>query len=84
MWDLMILPILLFGWFALFRWALPAIGIPTCLSGKCGSSIDPPAMDLKSDDGFVGTTGQERPRPGIESSGRVAPSAGVPHKESLR
>ena len=36
MWDLLGLPVLLFGWFALFRWVLPAIGVPTCLSGTCG------------------------------------------------
>ena len=36
MWDLLYLPVLLFGWFALFRWVLPSLGIPTCLGGACG------------------------------------------------
>ncbi len=84
MWDLMMLPILLFGWFALFRWALPAIGIPTCLSGTCGSGVNPQTIDPQSADEFDRMTGQEGQIAGIESSGRVTPSGGVQHMESLR
>lgn len=36
MWDLLIPPLLLAGWFALFRWVLPWLGVPTCLGGGCG------------------------------------------------
>jgi hypothetical protein len=25
-------------WFVLFRWVLPWIGVPTCMSGSCGVS----------------------------------------------
>ena len=46
--ELLILPLLLFGWFALFRWGLPAIGISSCLSGRCGNSIEcPPQIETK-------------------------------------
>lgn len=84
MWELMMLPILLFGWFALFRWGLPAIGIPTCLSGSCGSSVDPTAIELKSPDGFDRITGHENQIPAIEISGRVTQSGGVQRVEGLR
>lgn len=36
MWDVLYLPALMFGWFALFRWVLPWFGVATCLSGSCG------------------------------------------------
>ena len=49
MWELVMLPMALLGWFALFRWALPAIGIPTCLSGTCGT-VDPSATELNAHD----------------------------------
>jgi len=84
MWELTLLPILLFGWFALFRWALPAIGISTCLSGTCGSSVDPSAIDLKSRDGFDRIAGHESRIPVIELSGRVTPSDGAQRMEGLR
>jgi len=84
MWELVMLPMLLFGWFALFRWAMPAIGVPTCLSGTCGSSVDPTAIDLKSPDGFDRITGQESQLPGIKISGRITPSGGVQRMEGLR
>jgi hypothetical protein len=37
MWDVLILPALIAAWFALFRWVLPALGLPTCLSGSCAA-----------------------------------------------
>ena len=37
MWDWLIPPALMAGWFALFRWVLPALGVSTCLSGTCGT-----------------------------------------------
>lgn len=40
--DLFFLPVLLFGWFALFRWVLPALGVPTCMSGACGYASESP------------------------------------------
>ena len=40
MWDLLLLPALMFVWFALFRWILPWMGMPTCLSGACGTVED--------------------------------------------
>ena len=84
MWELGILPILLFGWFALFRWALPAIGVPTCLAGSCGSSIDPTGVDLKSTSGFDRIAKHESQRPGIEISGRDRPSGSVQRLEGSR
>jgi hypothetical protein len=38
MWDFFLPPALMFGWFALFRWVLPSLGVSTCLSGMCGDS----------------------------------------------
>jgi hypothetical protein len=33
--DFLFTLVLLFGWFFLFRWVLPSMGVPTCLSGTC-------------------------------------------------
>jgi hypothetical protein len=35
MWDLALPLLVMVGWFAIFRWVLPAMGIPTCMSGGC-------------------------------------------------
>lgn len=57
--ELAWLPIFLFGWFALFRWVLPAIGIPTCLSGSCGYPVDPSANDLQRSERIEQSAGPE-------------------------
>jgi hypothetical protein len=47
-------PILfLAGWFVLVRWILPALGIPTCMSGSCQIPTDkkPDAPVERSDSG---------------------------------
>lgn len=37
--DVLMIGMILFAWIALNRWALPAMGIQTCMSGGCcGSS----------------------------------------------
>jgi hypothetical protein len=44
--DLLMMATVLIAWFALSRWVLPALGIPTCMSGQCGTcptSITQPA-----------------------------------------
>lgn len=40
MWDWVFPPAALLGWFVVFRWVLPWLGVPTCLSGTCGVPVD--------------------------------------------
>jgi len=44
----LMLPVLMGAWFALFRWVLPAVGVPTCLSGTCGTV---PRVELVAGEG---------------------------------
>lgn len=37
------------GWFVLMRWVLPAIGIPTCMSGACGLPRPEPRKEKNSE-----------------------------------
>jgi len=34
--DIALMIGVLMAWFALARWVLPALGLPTCMSGQCG------------------------------------------------
>ncbi len=41
--DMLMIGLFLFAWIAINRWALPAMGIQTCMSGACcGSSCEAP------------------------------------------
>ena len=49
--DLLVIALILFGWIALNRWLLPALGIQTCMSGACcGNSCQvPPSRPAVND-----------------------------------
>jgi len=36
--DLLLIAVILLAWIALNRWILPALGIPTCMSGACSTA----------------------------------------------
>lgn len=41
--DILMMVAFLAAWFVLSRWVLPAMGVPTCMSGQCPTSIHRPA-----------------------------------------
>ena len=41
--DVVLILGFLAAWFILSRWLLPALGIPTCMSGQCVAPPAPPA-----------------------------------------
>lgn len=66
--ELAILVSVLVVWFGLMRFVLPAMGVPTCMSGACGVGGCPvPGRSLPADD--------ERPAEG-EPSGEVDDASG--------
>ena len=40
--DILMMAAFLGAWFVLSRWVLPALGLPTCMSGQCPTSIHQP------------------------------------------
>ena len=52
--DFLVIAGLGVAWFGLFRWILPLLGVPTCLSGCCGtpgSEEDADVCPVHVDDG---------------------------------
>ncbi len=44
--DLLLPSVALVGWFVLFRWVLPLMGVPTCMSGSCAPGPRGPSRDV--------------------------------------
>jgi hypothetical protein len=60
--DLLTIAAVLIAWIALNRWILPALGVPTCMSGACSGGACQPQV--------------QAPAPNIGDLRPVTPEAG--------
>lgn len=56
--DWLFIPLVIFGYFALMKWVLPSLGVPTCMSNSCDAAFRRPPASVSE---------QEKKPPTVES-----------------
>lgn len=72
--DLLLIAGVIGLWYALNRWILPALGIPTCMSGQCCSSSSCSVPSDKSGDKET-SAGAQRSGPAVDTASAAQESA---------
>jgi len=78
--EILLFLVIFASWFALNRWVLPWMGIPTCMSGSCSAGCALPRSGMEQDSAAEDTKaiGEEAAPKQVEETIPAGPQSSLP------